>query len=85
MHVDAKRYLCHVDAGYWATLSPASQRSLVVQGGPFSADEAAAFLMQPFAGDAVALRRWDDEAKDPAATPPGLAHYRAVLQGVTAG
>ena len=84
MHVDAKRYLCHVDATYWASLSPASQRSLVLQGGPFSAQEAAAFLMQPFATDAVALRRWDDCAKDPTAAPPGLAHYRSVLTGTRA-
>ena len=80
MHVDAKRYLCGVDAGYWASLSPASQRSLVLQGGPFSAEEAASFLMQPFAADAVALRRWDDGAKDPAATPPALAHYGGFLE-----
>ena len=84
MHVDAKRYLCHVDVTYWASLSPASQRSLVLQGGPFSAQEAAAFLMQPFATDAVALRRWDDGAKDPTAAPPGLAHYRSALTGTRA-
>jgi phosphonate degradation associated HDIG domain protein len=84
MHVDAKRYLCHVDAGYWASLSPASQRSLILQGGPFSAQEAAAFLMQPFATDAVALRRWDDGAKDPTAKPPDLAHYRSVLEATIA-
>ncbi len=85
MHVDAKRYLCHVDATYAAELSPASQRSLVLQGGPFSAQEAAAFLMQPFAADAVALRRWDDAAKDPKAKPPDLAHYCSVLEGARAG
>jgi phosphonate degradation associated HDIG domain protein len=80
MHVDAKRYLCHVDEHYWAGLSPASQRSLELQGGAFSAEEAAAFIAQPFAADAVALRRWDDLAKDPAARPPGWAHYVAVLE-----
>jgi phosphonate degradation associated HDIG domain protein len=80
MHVDAKRYLCHVDKHYWAGLSPASQRSLALQGGTFSEEEAAAFIAQPFATDAVALRRWDDLAKDPAATPPGWAHYVAVLE-----
>ena len=85
MHVDAKRYLCHVDADYWASLSPASQRSLVLQGGPFSAEEAAAFLMQPFAAGAVALRGWDDSAKDPAATPPDLVHYGAVLEAARSG
>ena len=79
MHVDAKRYLCQVDSHYRASLSPASQRSLALQGGPFSGEEAAAFMAQAFAADAVALRRWDDLAKDPAATPPDWAHYLGVL------
>ncbi|MDO9113698.1 MAG: HD domain-containing protein [Polaromonas sp.] len=80
MHVDAKRYLCQVDNHYQASLSPASQRSLALQGGPFSGEEAAAFMAQAFAADAVALRRWDDHAKDPAATPPDWAHYIGVLK-----
>lgn len=80
MHVDAKRYLCHADKHYWASLSPASQRSLELQGGPFSDEGATAFMAQAFASDAVALRRWDDLAKDPAATPPGWDHYVIVLE-----
>ena len=80
MHVDAKRYLCRMDKHYWANLSPKSQRSLVVQGGPFSKDESARFMAQAFATDAVALRRWDDCAKNPAATPPDWAHYLIVLE-----
>lgn len=86
MHVDAKRYLCQVDSQYQASLSPASQRSLALQGGPFSGEEAAVFMAQPFAADAVALRRWDDHAKDPGATPPDWAHYAGVLeQAASAG
>lgn len=80
LHVDAKRYLCQVDPHYAASLSPASQRSLDLQGGAFSEDEAAVFIQQPFAADAVALRRWDDGAKDPAANTPAWAHYVAVLE-----
>lgn len=80
MHVDAKRYLCQADPGYWASLSPVSQRSLVLQGGPFPAEEAAAFIAQAFAADAVALRRWDDSAKNPEAFTPGWTHYAGVLQ-----
>ena len=79
MHVDAKRYLCQVDSHYWSDLSPASQRSLALLGGPFSEDEAAAFMMQPFAAEAVLLRRWDDSAKNPVATPPPLSHYVELL------
>lgn len=85
MHVDAKRYLCHVDRHYRSSLSPASVRSLALQGGPFSEEEAAAFIDQPFAADAVALRRWDDLAKDPAANPPDWAYYVGVLMRARCG
>jgi predicted HD phosphohydrolase len=27
----------------------------------------------------VSVRRWDDEAKDPAVTPPGFAHFAPLL------
>lgn len=80
LHVDAKRYMCRVDPSYWAGLSPASKKSLVVQGGAFSAEEAHAFMAQAFAADAVALRRWDDCAKNPEASTPGWTHYAGVLQ-----
>ncbi|MDP2817829.1 MAG: phosphohydrolase [Polaromonas sp.] len=83
MHVDAKRYLCRVDPSYWAGLSPASKRSLVLQGGPFSGDEAHAFMVQAFAADAVALRRWDDCAKNPETSTPGWTHYAGVLERVS--
>ena len=82
MHVDAKRFLCHVDHCYEASLSAASRDSLALQGGPFSSVQADAFIGQAFAMDAVALRRWDDLAKDPAARPPGWAHYREVLERI---
>jgi gamma-butyrobetaine dioxygenase len=63
MHADAKRYLCATEPDYHARLSPASQRTLVMQGGVMSSVEVAAFATQPWAADAVALRRWDDQAK----------------------
>jgi predicted HD phosphohydrolase len=69
-HVPAKRYLVAVDATYFAQLSPASVASLVRQGGPMSAEEVAEFGAHPNAEEAVTVRRWDDNAKDPSA--PGL-------------
>ncbi|RZJ26057.1 MAG: HD domain-containing protein [Haliea sp.] len=84
MHVDAKRYLCRVDPAYEAGLSPASRRSLALQGGVYSEEQAQAFIAQAFAADAVALRRWDDLAKNPSATTPAWAHYAGVLVGVSA-
>lgn len=82
LHVAAKRYLCAVEPGYLALLSPASAYSLSVQGGPMSAGEAAAFAAAPYAGDAVAVRRWDEAAKDPAADVPGFDAYRPLLEAL---
>lgn len=75
LHVPAKRYLCAREPGYDAVLSPASRRSLALQGGAFSPEETRAFLQSPYARDAVALRRWDEAAKDPNAETPGLLHF----------
>ena len=79
LHVDAKRYLCQSEPDYFDTLSPASVRSLAVQGGPFDAAQAAAFIAGPHGEAAVWLRRWDEQAKDPAAVTPGLEHFRRHL------
>ncbi len=80
LHVDAKRYLCATEPAYFDTLSPASVQSLELQGGPFSEAEAAAFIAQPHAQDALALRRWDEQAKDPGAVTPGLERYRPCIE-----
>lgn len=77
LHVDAKRYLCATRPGYHEALSDDSKRSLVLQGGVFDADQAAAFIARPGAADAVRLRIWDDLAKDGAARTPTLAHFMA--------
>jgi gamma-butyrobetaine dioxygenase len=80
LHVAAKRYLCAVEPGYLDTLSPASVRTLRIQGGPMSPREAAAFEAEPAAGAALRLRRWDDAAKDPAAKVPPFGHFEPVLR-----
>jgi gamma-butyrobetaine dioxygenase len=79
LHVDAKRFLCATEPGYLDRLSEASRYTLGVQGGVMSAAEAAAFEAAPYAADAVAVRRWDEAAKDPLARVPGFGHYRALL------
>ena len=63
MHVEAKRYLAANEAGYFDGLSRGSQRSLDVQGGPFTAAESARFMGLEGSADAVKLRRWDDFGK----------------------
>ena len=80
LHVDAKRYLCATEPAYFDTLSPASVRSLELQGGPFSDAEAARFIARPHAHDALAVRRWDQQAKDPKAVTPGLERYRLHIE-----
>ena len=65
-HVPAKRYLVATDEAYFGQLSPVSVRSLEQQGGPMTEAEVAEFRSYPRAEDAVALRRWDEAAKDPA-------------------
>lgn len=82
LHVDAKRCLCHTDAGYFESLSPASVRSLKLQGGVFSAEQAQAFRQQPHAEAALRLRRYDDKAKVPGQPTPALAHFIETLQRV---
>jgi [1-hydroxy-2-(trimethylamino)ethyl]phosphonate dioxygenase len=79
LHVDAKRYLCAVEPGYFATLSPESVRSLELQGGVFSPEEAQEFIRRPFAEDAVRLRRWDEQAKVKGLTTPGFEHFKSYM------
>jgi len=80
LHVAAKRYLCAVEPGYLAALSPASVYTLGLQGGPMDAAERAGFEAHPQAGAALRLRRWDDAAKDPAASPPAFGYYKSLLR-----
>jgi gamma-butyrobetaine dioxygenase len=79
LHVAAKRYLCVVEPGYFGKLSQASVYTLSVQGGPMSDGEVAAFEALPQAAAAVAVRRWDEEAKDPDVTTPEFAHFKPLL------
>jgi phosphonate degradation associated HDIG domain protein len=85
LHVPAKRYLCATDRGYFARLSPGSVRSLALQGGPFTPDDAAEFRALPFAVDAIRVRRWDEAAKVPGLATPDLERYQAVLESALAG
>lgn len=81
LHVAAKRYLSAVEPEYGQCLSPASIRSLELQGGPMTEAEVTEFEQHAHHEGAVRLRRWDDLAKIPNLPVPGLAHYRTRLQG----
>lgn len=80
LHVMAKRFLCHTNPAYEASLSEASVLSLQLQGGAFDAGQAHDFLSSPHADAAVQLRHWDDLAKNSLAVTPELGHYAQLLR-----
>jgi phosphonate degradation associated HDIG domain protein len=78
-HVSAKRYLVAVRPGYFDRLSESSVRTLALQGGPMSPEEARAFEEGPYFKDLLRLRSWDEQAKDPEAVVPGLDRYLGLI------
>src|SRR5262249_25637296 len=48
LHVDAKRYLCAAQPHYRECLSQDSKRSLELQGGIYTPEQATAFIGQPY-------------------------------------
>ena len=80
LHVDAKRYLCATEPGYFARLSAGSVQSLKVQGGIFSPEQAELFRNHPYAQEGLALRHWDERAKVPCAVTPSLHHFKRYMQ-----
>ena len=79
-HVQAKRYLCSRNPQYAARLSRASTGTLAWQGGPMDADEANAFEADPLFSEILAIRQWDEMAKDPKLEVAPLAHYQPQIE-----
>ncbi len=75
LHVQAKRYLCATEEGYYEALSNSSKVSLEFQGGIMSPSEMEVFEKNEFYNEAVALRRWDDLAKDPNLVSPPISTF----------
>ena len=80
MHAQAKRYLCAIEPVYHDGLSAGSKRTLVIQGGVMTPDEAERFAAKPWAKDAVALRRWDDQAKVVGKATSALEDWEPLLR-----
>ncbi|MFN7919702.1 MAG: HD domain-containing protein [Bryobacteraceae bacterium] len=78
-HVDAKRYLTATNPAYFERLSPASRETLALQGGPMDSADAERFATQADMRDMLRLRSWDEMAKDPNWTGPGLETYREMM------
>lgn len=81
-HVAAKRYLCVMEPAYLAALSDASRRSLELQGGPMSTEEADEFASNPWLDTILRVRRYDDFGKVAGRETPGLNHYLGLVREV---
>lgn len=83
LHVPAKRYLSSgKNPAYPGCLSPASVKSLELQGGPMTADEIDAFEAEPYFASAAKVREYDDRAKIVGLETPPYTHFRKYLEAV---
>jgi phosphonate degradation associated HDIG domain protein len=80
LHVSAKRYLCFKDMHYIQTLSPASQHSLALQGGPLNSVQAAIFERQAYWREAIALRQFDDIGKSDDSAGRAFADFMPMMR-----
>jgi len=78
-HVNAKRYLTFKFSEYYDALSEASKNTLIHQGGRMTADEAILFEQDPLFAKYIALRRWDEMAKEQHKPLPLLEYYRQMM------
>jgi 2-amino-1-hydroxyethylphosphonate dioxygenase (glycine-forming) len=63
-HVQAKRYLTFKFPEYYDNLSEASKRTLEFQGGLMNSNEAFHFESDPLFETSIAMRKWDEQAKE---------------------
>ncbi len=84
-HVAAKRYLCLKDPDYARGLSASSQRSLNLQGGPMSADEAARFEANPHFHACLIVRIYDDKGKVRDMPTRSLESYESLIRRFASG
>ena len=80
MHADSKRYLCAMEDGYFTGLSEASRKSLALQGGPMTPEEAREFEIHDHFRAAIRVRRWDDLGKVPDMPTLPLEAFRPLLE-----
>jgi len=78
-HVNAKRFLASQRPAYLAKLSPASTRTLALQGGPMTTHEQAEFEQHSDARDLIQLRGFDEGAKALGANFRPLEHFTPLL------
>jgi predicted HD phosphohydrolase len=83
LHIEAKRYLVASEPGYGGVLTDDSVVSLQRQGGAMTEHERTAFQAQPWAADAVTLRRADDSGKVEGLEVRALASWTPLLHDVS--
>lgn len=79
-HVAAKRYLCATDPSYHATLSEASKKSLMFQGGPMEGAELESWAANDWCEEMCRLRKWDDGAKVVDLEVAPAEAYRGIME-----
>ena len=79
-HVAAKRFLCTTDPGYHGTLSEASKKSLVFQGGSMSGAELEEWAGNPWCAEMCQLRKWDDSAKVVGLEVEPAGSYKRIIE-----
>ena len=79
-HVETKRYMCARSSAYYNNLSSASKQTLIFQGGPMLATEAAAFESDPLHDLYIEVRTWDELAKQKNQPVPDLDIYRSMAR-----
>ena len=63
-HVQAKRYLTFKYPDYFESLSEASKKTLALQGGKMTSEEATSFELDPLFEASIQMRKWDELAKE---------------------
>lgn len=78
-HVDAKRYRVFKNPAYHDKLTYASQQTLIRQGGPMDAEEAAEFEKNPYFDQIFLIRDWEDNAKTPGIKTPPFSFFEDMI------
>lgn len=81
-HVQAKRYLTFRNPAYYSSLSDASRKTLLYQGGIMTEKEAAEFERDPLFDLSIKMRTWDELAKEPNVPLQDLQHLKQKAIGL---
>jgi 2-amino-1-hydroxyethylphosphonate dioxygenase (glycine-forming) len=78
-HVSAKRYLTFKHPEYYEGLSEASKKTLEYQGGKMNPDEAILFEQDDLFEEFIAMRRWDELAKEENIPMPPMGYFKNLM------